>query len=80
MVLVDTVHRRECRCHCPASRSTLSTARFDEFRAFYNHVLGGLTPAQAWSGMTITDVHRLRGQGRWVQSCAGVLIGYHLLH
>jgi transposase InsO family protein len=55
----------------------------DEFALFYNHVrvhqgLGGLTPAQAWRGVTLADVRRRAGRGRWVQAFNGLLVGYHL--
>lgn len=58
-------------------------ASLDEFRLFYNHVrahqgLGGLTPEQAWRGLTHADVHRYAGRGRWVQAFDGLLVGYHL--
>lgn len=55
----------------------------DELALFYNHVrphqgVGGLTPAQAWRGVTLTDVRRHAGRGRWVQAFDGELMGYHL--
>jgi putative transposase len=55
----------------------------DEFASFYNHVrvhqgLAGLTPAQAWRGLTLADVRRHAGRGRWVQALGGVLLGYHI--
>jgi transposase InsO family protein len=58
-------------------------AALDEFALYYNHVrphqgLGGLTPAQAWRALTVTDVRRHAGRGRWVQAFDGLLIGYHV--
>lgn len=55
----------------------------DEFALFYNHVrphqgLGGLTPAQAWRGITLADVRRHAGKGRWVQAFDGLMVGYHV--
>ena len=55
----------------------------DEFASFYNHVrvhqgLAGLTPAQAWRGLTLADVRRHAGRGRWVQALGGVLLGYRI--
>ncbi|WCM94102.1 integrase core domain-containing protein [Acidovorax sp. NCPPB 2350] len=51
------------------------------FASFYNEVrphqnLGGLTPHEAWQGITWADVHRAQGQGEWVQACEGQLRGY----
>jgi transposase InsO family protein len=61
--------------------AALQTA-LDEFAGFYNHVrvhqaLAGLTPAQAWQGMSLADVRRAR-QGRWVLALGGLLVGYEL--
>jgi transposase InsO family protein len=55
----------------------------DEFVLFYNHVrvhqgLGGLTPAQAWRGVSKADVRRRAGRGCWVQAFGGSLVGYHV--
>ncbi|CAM4074150.1 integrase core domain-containing protein [Paracidovorax anthurii] len=51
------------------------------FASFYNEVrphqnLGGLTPHEAWQGITWADVHRAQGRGAWVQACEGLLWGY----
>lgn len=61
--------------------AALQTA-LDEFAGFYNHVrvhqaLAGLTPAQAWQGLSWADVRRAR-QGRWVRALGGLLLGYEL--
>jgi putative transposase len=58
-------------------------AALDEFAGFYNHArghqgLGGLTPAQAWRGVTHTDARRCAGQGQWVQAFGGLLLAYRL--
>jgi len=55
----------------------------DEFAGFYNHVrphngLGGLTPIEAWNGVTKQDVLRQAGRGRWVQALDGRMVAYHL--
>ena len=55
----------------------------DEFALFYNHVrphqgLGGLTPQQTWRGMTMQDVRRHAGRGRWVSALDGQMVGYWL--
>jgi putative transposase len=55
----------------------------NEFVMFYNHArahqgLGGLTPAQAWRGLTHRDTRRCAGQGCWVQAFDGLLIAYRL--
>ncbi|WP_271465732.1 integrase core domain-containing protein [Acidovorax sp. NCPPB 4044] len=52
-----------------------------EFAGFYNDVrphqnLGGLTPHEAWQGITWVDIHRRQGQGEWVQACEGRLGGH----
>jgi putative transposase len=58
-------------------------AALDEFTGFYNHARGhqglhGLTPAQAWRGVTHADVRRCAGQGQWVQAFGGLLLAYRL--
>jgi transposase InsO family protein len=58
-------------------------AALDEFTGFYNHVrphqgLGGLTPIEAWHGLSQRDVLCRAGRGRWVQALGGRLAGYHL--
>lgn len=55
----------------------------DDFRCFYNEVrthraLAGLTPYEAWSGITWHDVWRQQGHGQWVPALDGLLIGYHI--
>lgn len=57
--------------------------RLHEFATFYNHVrvhqgLGGLTPAEAWSGQNLNTVRHRYGQGRWVQALDGLMLGYWL--
>ncbi|WCM95107.1 integrase core domain-containing protein [Acidovorax sp. NCPPB 2350] len=51
------------------------------FASFYNEVrphqnLDGLTPCEAWHGITWVDVYRAQGRGAWVQACEGRLWGY----
>lgn len=56
----------------------------DHASIFYNHVrthqnLDGLTPAEAWEGMTATDVQQLPVKSAdMVQALGGVWDGYHL--
>jgi putative transposase len=57
--------------------------RLHEFARFYNHVrvhqsLGGLTPAEVWSGQDLNAMRRCYGQGRWVQALDGLMQEYWL--
>jgi hypothetical protein len=55
-----------------------------ETQNFYNHVrthqnLNGLTPAEAWQGLTPTDIRQNPSKSvTLVQALDGVLVGYHL--
>jgi len=53
----------------------------DEFTLFYNHVrphqnLKGLTPAEVWQGMAITDVWQSTPQ--LVEALDGLMVGVHM--
>ena len=56
----------------------------DEIRYFFNHVrthqnLGGLTPAEAWEGLTPIDLAQTPPKSaRLVQALDGLLVGYHI--
>ena len=56
----------------------------DEIRYFYNYVrphqnLGGLTPAEAWQGLTPIDIFQTRPKSaQLVQMLDGLLVGYHI--
>jgi putative transposase len=62
-------------------------SQLDEFAKFYNEVrphqaLDGLTPAQAWDGVTLAHVREeladRQGQGDWVEALEGRLVAFHL--
>jgi putative transposase len=62
------------------STAALQSA-LDEFGGFYNHVrvhqgLHGLTPAQAWRGLSHLDLQHAK-PGCSVQAFDGLLLGYH---
>ena len=56
----------------------------DEIRHFFNHVrphrnLGGLTPAEAWQGLTPIDIFQTPPKSaQLVQLLDGLLVGYHI--
>jgi transposase InsO family protein len=56
----------------------------DEIRHFFNHVrthqnLAGLTPAEAWAGLTPTDLAQTPTKStQLVQALDGLLVGYHI--
>ena len=57
----------------------------DEFTNFYNHhrphqALDGLTPEEAWQGLTMADVQQANphAEGNWVQALGGQLMAYHI--
>ena len=57
--------------------------RLHEFARFYNHVrvhhsLGGLTPAEVWSGQNLNAMRHWYGHGRWVQALDGLMQRYWL--
>lgn len=71
---------RQINLHSPTE---LQNA-LDEIRHFFNDVrphqnLGGLTPAEAWQGLTPIDIFRTPPKSaQLVQLLDGLLVGYHL--
>lgn len=71
---------RQVNIHSPAG---LQNA-LDEIRHFFNDVrphqnLGGLTPAEAWQGLTPIDIFRTSPKSaQLVQMLDGLLVGYHI--
>ena len=43
-----------------------------------HHSLGGLTPAQAWGGLTLADLRSCAGQGQWMQALGARSVRYHV--
>jgi transposase InsO family protein len=62
---------------------TAAQIALDDFAGFYNHArphqgLSGLTPMEAWHGVSRTDVLQHAGMGSWVQALNGRMVAYRL--
>ena len=61
--------------------NTLADA-LSEIAFFYNHVqphqnLGGLTPAEAWNGLTLAEIIQRKNNANLISALGGLLVGFH---